>query len=221
MLPITYRKLKYLESNGGQYIDTLVNCTSELTFELELCSTNQTGSQAFIGATSENRSSFFGIASNAFRFVWGERDGTSQTLDSLYHKFKVDGGKMYFDENEVGAVGSQYSGTSVYLFARNYSQTFYSYMRLKYCKMYQNGILVRDFVPALRKSDNVPGLYDLVNNVFYVNKASGSFTYEVDNSVYIKINGTWKPTTLFLKVNGAWKEGNIRIKANNAWKGVS
>jgi hypothetical protein len=35
---------------------------------------------------------------------------------------------------------------------------------------------VRDFIPVYRKSDSVVGMYDSVNDVFYTNKWSGSFT---------------------------------------------
>ena len=35
--------------------------------------------------------------------------------------------------------------------------------------------MVRYFIPCYRKSDNEPGMYDLVNNVFYTNAGSGTF----------------------------------------------
>jgi hypothetical protein len=38
------------------------------------------------------------------------------------------------------------------------------------------GVLLRDFKPCYRKSDNVIGLYDLKNNVFYTNAGTGTFT---------------------------------------------
>ena len=39
--------------------------------------------------------------------------------------------------------------------------------KLYSCQVYDNGTLVRDFIPALRLTDNEPGLYDDVNGVFY------------------------------------------------------
>lgn len=35
--------------------------------------------------------------------------------------------------------------------------------------------LVRDFIPAVRKSDGEAGLYDKVNEVFYTNAGTGAF----------------------------------------------
>lgn len=44
-------------------------------------------------------------------------------------------------------------------------------------KWYESNVLVRDFIPCYRNSDNEIGLYDLVNNVFYTNQGTGVFTY--------------------------------------------
>lgn len=37
------------------------------------------------------------------------------------------------------------------------------------CQIYDNGILVRDFRPAVRNDDGVAGKHDVVNDVFYTN----------------------------------------------------
>ena len=49
------------------------------------------------------------------------------------------------------------------------------YGNFYYAKFWDNGALVRDFVPCVRKSDNKPGLYDRANGVFYANNGSGEF----------------------------------------------
>lgn len=49
-------------------------------------------------------------------------------------------------------------------------------MKLYSFKLYDNNTLVRNFVPAVRNSDNKPGLYDEVNDVFYTNSGTGEFT---------------------------------------------
>ena len=59
-------------------------------------------------------------------------------------------------------------------------------------KVYDDNILIRDLVPCYRKFDNVIGMLDLVNNVFYANAGSGKFLKgnNVNNYDYIK----YKPT---------------------------
>jgi len=42
-------------------------------------------------------------------------------------------------------------------------------------KIYENGELVRYMVPCYRKSDNVVGLYDIINSKFYTNSGTGEF----------------------------------------------
>ena len=47
--------------------------------------------------------------------------------------------------------------------------------RIYYCQIYNNNNILRDYAPCYRKSDNKPGMYDLVNNVFYTNSGTGQF----------------------------------------------
>ena len=42
-------------------------------------------------------------------------------------------------------------------------------------KITKGDVLVRDFIPCYRKSDNVIGMYDLITRVFYENKGTGTF----------------------------------------------
>lgn len=41
--------------------------------------------------------------------------------------------------------------------------------------MYEDNILVRDFIPCYRKTDNVVGLYDMKNAKFYEKQGTGNF----------------------------------------------
>ena len=48
-------------------------------------------------------------------------------------------------------------------------------MKVYRLKLYENDVLVREYVPCYRVSDNEIGLYELVNNVFYPNNGTGTF----------------------------------------------
>lgn len=54
-----------------------------------------------------------------------------------------------------------------------YGKNTYPY-KLHQITIWENKTLVRDFYPCYRKEDNEPGLYDIVNNVFYVNGSDDS-----------------------------------------------
>ena len=44
-----------------------------------------------------------------------------------------------------------------------------------YWKIFDNNVLVRNYIPCYRKKDNVVGLYDNINDKFYVNLGEGIF----------------------------------------------
>jgi len=62
---------------------------------------------------------------------------------------------------------------ALYIFATtsgNYKGAF----KLWSCQVYQDNMLVRDFIPALN-SNNVVGMYDMVTNTFFTNNGTGEF----------------------------------------------
>lgn len=63
------------------------------------------------------------------------------------------------------------------LFANNRSGSIQekTSMTLYNCKIYENEIAVRDFIPCKNPSGNI-GLYDVISGEFYGNAGSGSFT---------------------------------------------
>ena len=58
---------------------------------------------------------------------------------------------------------------------RNNEATLKPQLTIYGWKMYQDDVLVREFVPCYRKSDNEIGLFDIVNGVFYTNDGDGTF----------------------------------------------
>ena len=55
------------------------------------------------------------------------------------------------------------------------SAQYFLNAKLYSCDIYDNDVLVRDFVPCKNPS-GVIGLYDVVNGVFYQNAGTGEFT---------------------------------------------
>lgn len=56
-----------------------------------------------------------------------------------------------------------------YMITRRVSARLYSF------KAFLSGSLAVDLVPCYRKSDNTPGLYDLVSDTFFTNQGTGNF----------------------------------------------
>lgn len=74
---------------------------------------------------------------------------------------------------------SQTWTTNLFLFTSR--RTNYALIKLYYMKIYdENDNLIRDFVPCYRKQDTVRWLYNLVNNQFYTNSWTWTFTKWLD-----------------------------------------
>ena len=79
---------------------------------------------------------------------------------------------------------AEYTMTNhLYLFAQNYNGTARFHdsgtgvRQIRYFKYYdKNNTLIRDLVPAIRKSDGVASMFDLVSNSFMPVSGTGTFT---------------------------------------------
>ena len=50
-----------------------------------------------------------------------------------------------------------------------------SNLKVYTCKIWDNDVLVRDFIPVKRIGDGEVGMFDAVNRVFYANAGTGEF----------------------------------------------
>lgn len=189
-LPEGYLRLEYARSSGTQYIDTEFKANQNTRILMDAQSMddgNDTlwmfgcresgGSKSksmvkygppvtfhadYNGNSGDNRYSFTSLSAlerliidyNKNKITINEESHTFQ-----YASFQCSMNLFLFNMNDGGnpAVGCP--------------------MRLYSCKIYDNDILIRNFVPCKNESD-VIGLYDLVNDKFYENKGTGSFFSE-------------------------------------------
>ena len=171
-------QVEYLESTGTQYIDTLVNGTAKGTYEIKFSN---------MGSAVRDYEQYFGGDQNTttpklfnhrdYDSVMYEVNSEGKILfaDSIEpHIVKVTNDGIYCDGTKVSDYTAGAWGTlSFYVFNSHGENTLISSMRLYYLKMYSDGVLVRDFVPAL--DNNVPCLYDKVSNKYFHNIGTGTF----------------------------------------------
>jgi hypothetical protein len=96
-------------------------------------------------------------------------------IDRDKNKLYVDGELVYEHPERTFSCGC-----ALFIFDSNQKGTPLkksASMKLYYLEIYDNGSLVRSFIPCVRNSDSQIGLYDIVNGVFYQNQGTGSFTY--------------------------------------------
>ena len=172
-----YTLLDYIQSSGTQYIDTgfIPNQNTKIEMRVQTTQARACG----IAATDQNwGSKAFGIWGNAA--AYGSETNSNVVLYGANPVTVVlDKNKLYQDGSLLWTAGAQtfQCPSSLTLFAlnRNGSITEYTAMKLYSCKLYDNGILVRDLKPC-RSSGGAVGLYDAVNGAFYGNQDTGNFT---------------------------------------------
>lgn len=186
-LPSGYKEVEYIESSGMQYIDTgfKPKGSTRVVADHESFSV-ASGYPTVFGARDSGGGGGFvcHYSANTKLIYWYYGSNTpSLEVSNPWGRHVVDfnQNKLYRDGVLISTQTLQ-SFTSIvnlYLFVLKYGATVPSIhqckMRLYSCQIYDNGTLVRDFVPCKNPSGAV-GLFDLVNSVFYGNIGSGSFT---------------------------------------------
>ena len=177
-----YQVLDYIQSSGTQYIDLGVKAKGSLKVESDFQFTQAVDSALFVGRNAiQNSASGFIITDlGKWRSDYGN-DITPSTLngDTNKHHLVKDKGKTYLDNNLIISVADQTfeSSYNLYLFARNSALTIGALAKAKvwYFKVWDNGTLIRDFVPVKRLKDNAIGMLDTLTNTFYGNSGTGTF----------------------------------------------
>ena len=195
----TYSIIEYIEATGTQYIDTGITGHDGLSveFNFEALSRLSADNSTIIGCTNGSNQRMYLTLNNssaAKPFLWelGASNYYVLTdwslsyceLNTKYHvniSWTKASSVLTIDGKDViplnNTLNFDDNNTNVFLFARNKGTSIdkYSHAKLYDLKMYDNGTLVRNFIPALRNSDNAIGLYDTVTDAFFTNAGSGSF----------------------------------------------
>lgn len=192
-LPSGYTKLDYIESSGTQYINTgfKPNQNTRCVIDIENLSSAQA---AFFGArASQTAASFtyFSLTATTGRSDYGSSK-QSMSFTNTVGRYTVDQNKNVCTANGVTATGTANTfqlTNNLYLMAVNQADAAIQNAKLKLysAKVYDNGTLVRDFIPCRNASGTI-GLWDNVNSVFYANAGTGTFSTGAKHKTLI--NGT-------------------------------
>ena len=185
VIPSAYLPLKYLESTGTQFILTGFTPTVNTDFELELSSTKSStnwamGCPTWVGVHYKGVDEQIGVTNSSTsdfqQYVNYARDNTRITM-------KLQGNTVYANGVSLGTITRRAGTLDFALFGyrdANRGATLLFTGSIYKCIIWDNGVPVRDLYPALRKSDNKPGMYDRITKQFFVNQGSGSdFNYEI------------------------------------------
>lgn len=217
-----YTKLEYIESNGTQYIDTGFKHNQDTRVVMNVQPTaSSLSSNVFLFDGASGNTTRKGVFYHASASKWAvdyksdsNRQYISNTATNANFIIDYDKNVCTINNETITFTASTFQSTvNMALFATNYNGTVQAYVSAKLysCQIYDNGILIRDFVPALR-SDGIAGLYDAINDKFYVSSGSGNFIASSDNNevvaVQTTVTGTYKiPFGYGYKVSASSIEG--------------
>lgn len=200
ILPFGYRRVEYLRSSGTQYIDTgyypKTNTTLDITYRYEGTSTedrNPFGTRKNASTQLEDFS------------VWINTDSAKGSAIHYPTKpggYGTDTGWIYHANPKTNIIHFVASPQNVYVndtlcYTFNVTRTQFtlSYTAWMFCarvgsnstirpkdafsiyglSLSEGTTMYRNFIPCVRLSDNKPGMYDTINDVFYTNKGTGEF----------------------------------------------
>ena len=176
-LPSGYKRLEYIKSSGTQYIDSGILPTQNTRIDLRV-STSQTGSHTIAGADVSWTGNGFSIGVG-FAHYGTETANISEMNDGNVHEISLNKNVLSVDGKVKYTFSSQTFSVaySLALFANNRSGSKGELTEATWypCKIYDNDVLTRDFIPCETDVGAV-GLWDDVNGVFYGNAGTGTFT---------------------------------------------
>lgn len=181
-----YEKIDYISSTGNvnnssnPYIDTKCVLSSDFTFQISYMVTKAISAFMFGGRTAYNSNDEFSASTEYLNVGISPRNYTRMKLNNKYileatpSYYSVSGRKTIIDskfskgEYPIWLFCTNTKGTGLYQSGDS--------VRIYYLKIYNDGILVRDFIPVRRKSDGKIGMLDKVENKFYTSLNGNEFT---------------------------------------------
>ena len=201
-LPVGYTKVEYIQSSGTQYIDTGFKPNQDTRATTDFQMTDSTTEQTPFLAREKATVKSFGIfyASSGWMADYGGGRKVVSTSIKVTDRILAD-----FNKNAITMNGTSVSfdaatfttPVNLVLFARNTNGMLSNYasMKLYACQIYDNGTIVRHFIPC-KNPDGAIGLYDTIGKQFYANAGTGDFTAGPD--VADDSGTTNEPTWLFM-----------------------
>lgn len=190
-VPDGYTALEYLTSSStsresGQCIDTGFTPNSNTRVVMDFQLTTTSGSPRCLFGTRQAAPrydmnfSLRNISGSEYRADYNTNSGVRfagvdtqrHTMDFNKNVVSLDGSVM------VSNAAATFNGRNTLTLMCNHEDNGYDYFistTAFSARVYDNGSLVRDLVPARRDSDGAVGMYDTVGNQFYGNSGTGAF----------------------------------------------
>lgn len=195
-LPDAYQRVESISGTGEQYIDSGIECTSDLVVDFSF-STTDTSNNAICGGIDMRQSPKYfrhhcspTFGSNGICYWIRSYDKTGNfpdvkgtatkgaiatvMIDPVNGLAIVNNASLTFTALPSGITTTKSYGIFARISDTGALQS--KEVTLYYFKFYRNGELIGNFIPCYRKSDGVIGMYDLVGKQFHTNLGTGTFS---------------------------------------------
>lgn len=180
-LPEGYTEVQYIQSTGTQWINTGFKPNQNTRAALTVDAKPSTAAEWLFGARNGNTDRTFGLLSYNSQYRSDYNNSTDEySTVTPSGKFTVDKNKNVTKFNGAVGVTAKFASFQctypISLFANNNAGTAAGFgsFKLYVCQLYDNGNLIRDFVPCIDFTGAV-GLYDQAEGKFYGNAGTGVF----------------------------------------------
>lgn len=201
LIPDGYSLLEYIQTTGTQWIESGINATtsnSPIELFADITLTQFTGDDYLIGVNGNNNSSritplawYSGnaqVVMNSYtaqiNYVIFSNYNAGVNIKHSYHTiWSTTNLSIFVDDALIQSkninIPDYDSGYTFPIFGKRWrSSTVDSMVK---CKLYYLKLVlssdIYEYYPVLRKTDNKPGLYDVMHNNFLTNSGSGEFQY--------------------------------------------
>lgn len=191
-----YSPIEYLNFTGTltQLIDTGYKPNNNTTVEIKA---NTTGTGRWIYGGRENTSkNIYGVYINSGTSLWFQYNngGGSAAVPNIVNTdriIKTDKNILYIDGvvKQTKDVATFQSTVNMYIGTINTNGSLdgrYFTGKIYYFKIWDNGTLVRSYIPCIRKSDNKVGFYEEVNGDFVGNGFTTTLS-GIENENYFEV----------------------------------
>lgn len=194
-LPNEFQKVEYIESTGTQWINTQIPIKNianlDTDFNLKFAITKFPGTYILFGSDIQYRQMV--IASYRLRCDWTKsthREYYSSILgENQVYTITQKNGYLYFQNESQPIETTTTSDYHLGIFGKLGSNdeveaASLAKMRLYRFEVTKNSISRYNFIPCYRKSDNVKGLYEVVEGEFYTNENTEGDDFTAGNEIY-------------------------------------
>lgn len=189
-LPSEYQEVEYIQTSGTQCINTDIVPNLDWSVDIEyrrLSTSTSTGSLwcARGANVTDNTFSTHLVNGTALRFDYYKTNtgATYSVNDLLKHSAYRNKNNVYIDSNlkRVDELHTESCIGPLKFFASytngiNNNVSNFAKIQCYRIRIWNSSdVLVSEFIPCYRKSDNVAGMYDMVTDTFYINNGTGAF----------------------------------------------